>query len=141
MRPVQLLPISGTRSTQPPTSRFRQRRRSGSDPNGPERRAVSVAGLSAGLEWRAVDTAKSRHIPGALAWILLCESAGIAGAFATRSSVEGWYRHLRKPSFNPPGSVFGPVWTALYLLMGVAAHLVWSRGNGGRTQRAARVFF
>jgi benzodiazapine receptor len=53
-------------------------------------------------------------------------AAGIIGARATRSSVRTWYPTLRKPSFNPPGWVFGPVWTALYLLMGVAMHLVWS---------------
>lgn len=54
-------------------------------------------------------------------YILLCELVGVAGGFATRSNIEGWYRTLRRPSFAPPNRVFGPVWTILYALMGIAA--------------------
>lgn len=50
--------------------------------------------------------------------------AGGIGAVATRESVRTWYRTLRKPSFTPPGALFGPVWTVLYLLMGLAEFLV-----------------
>lgn len=56
--------------------------------------------------------------------ILLCQAVGVLGAFATRSSRRIWYPRLKKPSFQPPPSVFGPVWTALYTLMGIAAFLV-----------------
>ena len=52
---------------------------------------------------------------------------GLSG-FATASGVETWYPTLIKPSFNPPSWVFGPVWTVLYILMGVAAFLVWRKG-------------
>jgi tryptophan-rich sensory protein len=57
--------------------------------------------------------------------ILLANAAGALGAWFTRTSVNGWYRTLDKPEWNPPPWVFGPVWTALYALMGTAAWLVW----------------
>ena len=61
-------------------------------------------------------------------------AVGALGGAATSSSVRTWYPTLRKPPFNPPSWVFGPVWTALYLLMGVAMYLVWTgaRRPGGR---------
>ncbi len=52
---------------------------------------------------------------------------GLSG-FATSRGVSTWYPTLIKPSFNPPAWVFGPVWTVLYIMMGVAAYLVWLRG-------------
>ncbi len=57
--------------------------------------------------------------------ILLCLSVGAIGGFATQASVDSWYRTIAKPSWNPPDWVFGPVWTALYVMMAVAAWLVW----------------
>lgn len=50
--------------------------------------------------------------------------SAIGGLF-TASSVSTWYVTLIKPSFNPPSWVFGPVWTILYLLMGIALYLIW----------------
>lgn len=44
---------------------------------------------------------------------------------ATRPSIEGWYQHLRKPIWTPPGWLFGPVWSVLYISMSVACWLVW----------------
>jgi tryptophan-rich sensory protein len=63
---------------------------------------------------------------------------GALGGAATASSVRTWYPTLRKPPFNPPGWVFGPVWTLLYLLMGVAMYLVWTgaRTSSGRSRTA-----
>lgn len=52
---------------------------------------------------------------------------GGAGGWATSQGVTDWYPGLVKPPFNPPGWVFGPVWTLLYLMMGVASFLVWRR--------------
>jgi tryptophan-rich sensory protein len=54
---------------------------------------------------------------------------GLSG-FATARGVESWYPTLIKPPFNPPSWVFGPTWTVLYIMMGVAAYLVWRQGLG-----------
>lgn len=53
--------------------------------------------------------------------ITLCEIVGLSGGAVSSTSVSTWYRKLRKPSFSPPSWIFGPVWTTLYALMGVAA--------------------
>lgn len=63
-----------------------------------------------------------------LACLALPQVVGILGGLATASSVKTWYAALEKPPFNPPGWVFGPVWTALYGTMGVASYLVWKDG-------------
>lgn len=60
--------------------------------------------------------------------ITICVAFGTIGAIATSSSVDTWYASLAKPSFNPPNWVFGPVWTLLYILMGIAAGIVWNKG-------------
>lgn len=59
--------------------------------------------------------------------VLLCVLVGFLSSFSTRSSVTTWYPTLTKPFFNPPNEIFGPVWTLLYLMMGVAAGLVWNK--------------
>jgi tryptophan-rich sensory protein len=62
--------------------------------------------------------------------ILITEGAGILGSVATFPSVKGWYlTDLVKPSFNPPSWIFGPVWTLLFFLMGIAFYLVWTKKN------------
>ncbi len=58
----------------------------------------------------------------------VCLLIGILASFATQSSVNDWYLTLNKPSFNPPNWIFGPVWGILYILMGIAAGIVWSKG-------------
>jgi tryptophan-rich sensory protein len=69
------------------------------------------------------------------AFLLLCLMAGALGAVATASSVHSWYVTLQKPSWTPPGSLFGPVWTLLYGMMAWAAWLVWMK----RQQRPIRL--
>lgn len=51
--------------------------------------------------------------------------AGFLGSLTTMSKIETWYSTLEKPWFNPPNWLFGPVWTVLYILMGVSLYLVW----------------
>ena len=64
-----------------------------------------------------------------IAFILVCLAAGGIGGIATAENVSGWYRTIEKPSWNPPGWLFGPVWTSLYLMMAIAAWLVWKDQN------------
>lgn len=56
--------------------------------------------------------------------IILCEGVGILGSIFTIPSITLWYSHLNKPVFNPPNWIFGPVWTILYLLIGVSFYLI-----------------
>ncbi|WP_297691109.1 TspO/MBR family protein [uncultured Eudoraea sp.] len=60
--------------------------------------------------------------------VAICLIIGFLSGFATQSSVNDWYVTLNKPSFNPPNWIFGPVWTLLYILMGIAAGIVWAKG-------------
>jgi len=60
--------------------------------------------------------------------IIICEFAGSIGAVYTTPSINGWYKSLVKPQFNPPNWIFGPVWTILFVLMGISLYLVWAKG-------------
>jgi translocator protein len=62
----------------------------------------------------------------------VCLLVGTLAGLWTASSITSWYASLAKPAFNPPNWVFGPVWTLLYVLMGVALYLVWN-AHGSRT--------
>lgn len=67
--------------------------------------------------------------------------AGAIGSVFTTSSVSLWYPTLVKPALNPPSWVFGPVWTVLYVLMGIAAFLVWRQGwERGDIKDALKIF-
>lgn len=61
------------------------------------------------------------------AFVLGCLAAGFLGSVATTPNIPTWYATLVRPALSPPNWVFGPVWTALYILMGIAAFLVWQR--------------
>lgn len=69
----------------------------------------------------------SRVWLGLAAFLALCLGAGWIGSLVTMPEIDGWYQSLVKPSWQPPRWLFGPVWTTLYILMGVAAWLVWRR--------------
>lgn len=73
--------------------------------------------------------------------VIICQSAGIIGSFFTVSSLGGWYQTINKPSFNPPGYIFGPVWIALYLLMGISLYLVWSKKGTADIKIPLIIFF
>ena len=73
--------------------------------------------------------------------IVFCELAGIIGSVFTTPSIEGWYAGIIKPSLNPPAWVFGPVWTTLFALMGIAAFLIWKKGLDHRDVRIALGIF
>jgi tryptophan-rich sensory protein len=58
----------------------------------------------------------------------VCLLAGVVGGLFTSPAIPGWYAALNKPAFTPPNWVFAPAWTTLYVLMGLAAFLVWDKG-------------
>ena len=62
-----------------------------------------------------------------LSFVLISELAGIIGSIFTFSSISSWYININKPFFNPPNWIFGPVWTILYVLIGLSAFLVWEK--------------
>ncbi len=62
-------------------------------------------------------------------FILLAQSAGLIGSYFTFPAIDTWYAELAKPPFSPPDSVFGPVWTILYILMGIAAFMIYKKGK------------
>ncbi|MFB6373093.1 MAG: TspO/MBR family protein [Bradymonadaceae bacterium] len=70
-----------------------------------------------------------RSIIALIISIAIPELIGLLGAWATATSVSDWYPTLNKPWFTPPNWLFGPAWTTLYALMGIAAYLVWSHGS------------
>lgn len=70
---------------------------------------------------------KKINWPKLIAAIAICFLAAAIGSVFTSSAIPGWYQTIKKPSFNPPSWIFGPVWTILYLLMGLSAYLVWKK--------------
>lgn len=70
-------------------------------------------------------------------WVLLCFAAASMGGFFKPGE---WYVALQKPAWNPPGWIFGPVWTALYLMMAVAAWLVWRHSGWGKQRTPLALF-
>jgi len=77
-----------------------------------------------------------------LIFVVTCIAVGYLSGMVTRSAVITWFPTLVKPSFNPPSWVFAPVWSMLYIMMGIAAGLVWSRIDFEREAvRKALLFF
>ena len=70
-----------------------------------------------------------------------CELVGFLGTPFTVSAISTWYVTLNKPFFAPPNWIFGPVWTILYFLMGIAFYLIWKQGWQKKKIRTASYFF
>ncbi len=76
--------------------------------------------------------------------LILCISipllvGGISG-FATATSITDWYVNINKPSFNPPNYLFGPVWTTLYILMGISLFMIVQSSNSELRKKALIIF-
>jgi tryptophan-rich sensory protein len=74
-------------------------------------------------------------------FIFVCLVAGGIGSLFTIQSIPTWYAGLQKPVFSPPNWVFGPVWTALYVMMGVSAYIIYRKGGRKEEVRAALWIF
>lgn len=84
---------------------------------------------------------KTKDIPALLIALAIPQLAGGIGSVFTASKIPGWYASLVRSPLNPPGWVFGPVWTTLFVLMGIAAFLVYQKGwHKKNVQRALEVF-
>lgn len=82
-----------------------------------------------------------REIPKLIASILIVFLGAALGSVATTPELATWYSELIKPAWNPPNWVFGPVWTILYFLMGIALFLVWREGLDRRDVKYAILIF
>ncbi|MDA3863471.1 MAG: tryptophan-rich sensory protein [Deltaproteobacteria bacterium] len=87
-----------------------------------------------------IDFLKKQKIKGLAAWVLLSFLAAAVGGAATVNAGTFYTEQLVLPAWAPPGGVFGPVWTVLYLLMGISAWLVWREGGFKKARRALYVF-
>lgn len=72
--------------------------------------------------------------------IIIPYIAGGIGSLATFDAIRTWYATLHKPFFNPPNFIFGPVWTLLYLLQGIALYLFWNSKGEGKKARGFQLF-
>ncbi len=74
--------------------------------------------------------------------LMTCLVVGFLSGMMTKESITTWYPTLLKPVFNPPNWVFAPVWTVLYIMMGIAGGLVWNKieTNGASVKLAFKFF-
>ena len=66
---------------------------------------------------------------------------GFTSSYFTVSEIGSWYQTIQKPSWNPPNWIFGPVWTTLYILMGIAFFLIWKSNVAGKIKRKSVILF
>jgi len=76
-----------------------------------------------------------------LSSVVICLAAGFIGSIFTTPSIPTWYASLIKPVISPPNYLFAPVWTTLYILMGIALFLVWTAKGKDKTKSALIFFF
>ncbi len=84
---------------------------------------------------------KINHFWKLIISVLICLSAGFIGSIFTTPSIPSWYATLDKPSFNPPNWLFAPVWTTLFILMGIAVFLIWRKGLKKKEVKNALLIF
>ncbi len=82
----------------------------------------------------------SHQVIALIVFLAVCFGAAALGGAATYPRIENWYADLAKPSWTPPGWIFGPVWTVLYAWMAVAAWIVW-RQKGTAAAQAPLIIF
>jgi len=73
--------------------------------------------------------------------IIIPVAVGAVSGFFTSSEIPGWYQTINKPTWNPPSWLFGPVWTTLYVMMGIALFLVWKSDASQSVKKTAIILF
>jgi tryptophan-rich sensory protein len=73
--------------------------------------------------------------------IALPVTVGLIAGLFTRPEIDGWYQTIEKPAWQPPNWVFGPVWTVLYIMMGIAFYLIWRSRAPSNKKRAAIILW
>lgn len=84
---------------------------------------------------------KPRDIIKLIVSIVACQGAGLIGSLFTTAAIPTWYAGLQKPFFTPPNWAFAPAWITLYILMAVAAFLIWRKGLDQKGVRFALIIF
>jgi translocator protein len=99
--------------------------------------------MSTGIDnaWLFGDTRYGVKITKFIVSIALCFIVAFLGSIITFPSIPAWYVHLNKPFFNPPNWIFGPVWTILYILMGISLYIVWTKNAGDKKKENAIKIF
>lgn len=73
--------------------------------------------------------------------VIICLLVGFLSSIPTRSSISNWYTTINKPFFNPPNWIFGPVWTMLYILIGIAFGIIWSKHSKNNPETKSALWF
>lgn len=73
--------------------------------------------------------------------VIICFGLGTASGLSTTDAITGWYATLNKPFFNPPNWIFGPMWTLLYIMMGIAVGRIWNLSTEGVDVNEAIMLF
>jgi len=73
--------------------------------------------------------------------VAMCVITGFASGSLTADSIQNWYSTLNKPFFNPPNWIFAPVWTLLYVLLGIGAGMIWHKGLSEKGVKTALILF
>lgn len=81
-----------------------------------------------------------KHIPRLILSLVFTVGIGLLGGLFTFPEINSWYAGLQKPAFNPPNWLFGPVWTVLYILMGISLYLIWRKPVSKERNAALTIF-
>ena len=88
-----------------------------------------------------MKSGKARDIIQLIISLVVCQCAGLVGSLFTAPAIPTWYAALEKPPFTPPNWLFAPAWVTLYLLMGIAAFILWRKGLSQEGVKPALVIF
>lgn len=88
-----------------------------------------------------MKSVKSKDILKLIVSLVICQCAGLIGSIFTTAAIPTWYATLEKPPFTPPNWLFAPAWATLYVLMGIAAFLVWRKGLNREGAKLALIIF